>query len=61
MSRRMLDNSGIHDSDNSRKFGGVTRYLRHQDFKWLKEDMGFFELPEDWDPQFQNDNIAQKN
>ncbi len=56
MSTQISNNSGNHGGSGSRKFCDVTRHLRYQDFKWLKEDMGLFELPEDWDLPFNNDN-----
>lgn len=56
MSRQTSDNSGNPDGNDAKKFNSVTRHLGYQDFKWLKEDMGFFELPEGWDSQFDNNN-----
>ncbi len=61
MSRQASNNSGNRNGSDVKKFDSVTRHLRYQDFKWLKEDMGFFDLPEDWDPQFNNDNIAKRH
>jgi hypothetical protein len=54
MSRQISNNSGGRGGSSAKKFYNVTRHLRYQDFKWLKEDMGLFELPEDWDSQFYN-------
>lgn len=49
MSRQKSNNSRNLEGADSKKFSSVTRHLRYQDFKWLKEDMGFFGFPEDTD------------
>ena len=61
MSRQTSNNSGNRSGRDAKSFYSITKHLRYQDFKWLKEDMGLFELPEDWDPQFNNDNRAQRH
>jgi hypothetical protein len=43
-------------SGNPKKFTSVTAYLKNRDFQWLREDMGFFDLPEKWDFESGNDN-----
>lgn len=35
--------------DGGIKFASVTSHLKSKDLQWLKEDMGFFDLPDNWD------------
>lgn len=52
----MAKNHKHRRNGNPKKFFRVTSHLKSKGFKWLKDDMGFFELPENWDMEFRNDN-----
>lgn len=56
MKKQTTDNMMRRKNDDPKKFSSVTSHLKSKSFKWLKEDMGFFDVPESWDPEFQNDN-----
>jgi hypothetical protein len=49
MNKRTSSASGNRDSGDVKKFSSLTRHLKDRDFKWLKEDVGFFGLIEDSD------------
>ena len=56
MDKQTPDNSQKGKNGNHETFYNVTCHLKNKDFKWLKDDMGFFDLPETWDLEFRNDN-----
>ena len=39
MSKQTSNNSGNRSGGDAKKFASVTKHLRYQDFKWLKEDI----------------------
>ena len=41
----------------SGSFAEVTSHLRSKDFRWLKEDLGLFDMPDSWD--LGNDNFKE--
>jgi hypothetical protein len=59
MEKQTINDSKNGRAGNPKRFSSVTSHLRSKDFKWLKEDMGFFDLPENWDLEFRNDNQKQ--
>lgn len=56
MGRQINRNQDRNHRPRPKRFGGITSSLRGKDFRWLKDDMDFFALPENRDKEVQDRN-----